>query len=73
MNKSYPTKQLGFLALVLIVLMALAVASCSSEDASQGEKAPPFSLAASTGERVSLEQLLQGHDTLVLVFYRGVF
>ena len=36
-------------------------------------RAPGFSLVSGEGSRVTLDQLLEGHDAVVLVFYRGFF
>ena len=43
-------------------------------DGSQGPyEAPAFSLATGFGPRVTLGELLEDHDAVVLVFYRGFF
>ena len=36
-------------------------------------RAPGFSLVSGVGSRVTLDHLLDGHDAVVLVFYRGFF
>lgn len=36
-------------------------------------RAPGFSLVSGVGNRVTLDQLLNEHDAVVLVFYRGFF
>ena len=43
-------------------------------DQAQGPfEAPGFSLATGFGERVTLADLLEDHEAVVLVFYRGFF
>ena len=63
-----------------VLLSALVVAACGSEPQAaerqqrpDEEKAPSFELPAARGGMMSLEQLLEGHDGLALVFYRGFF
>ena len=36
-------------------------------------RAPGFSLVSGVGDRVTLDNLLNEHDAVVLVFYRGFF
>ena len=36
-------------------------------------QAPDFSLPTGSGDTFTLDQLLEGHDALVLVFYRSFF
>ena len=38
-----------------------------------GDTAPHFSLISSAGGEVGLSGLLEEHETVVLVFYRGFF
>lgn len=38
-----------------------------------GDIAPAFSLHGGAGDTVALEEVLEGHDAVVLVFYRGFF
>ena len=38
-----------------------------------GSMAPGFSLTSALGDRVTLEELLEGRDAVVVVFYRGFF
>jgi hypothetical protein len=71
-NKSSPLPQLTLLTALLIATLTLVV-SCGQGSSSLSGDAPRFSLETSTGQQVTLEQLLDGNDVLVLVFYRGVF
>ncbi len=70
----------------LVVLVFLVGAGCSSReedstpdftpaaaDSREAEIAPDFTLAAADGREVALTQLLQEHEAVVLVFYRGFF
>ncbi len=38
-----------------------------------GSMAPGFALTSALGDRVTLDQLLEGRDAVVVVFYRGFF
>ena len=38
-----------------------------------GSKAPGFSLTSALGDRVTLADLLEGREAVVVVFYRGFF
>ena len=38
-----------------------------------GSMAPGFSLTSALGDHVSLDELLEGRDAVVVVFYRGFF
>ncbi|MBM3948254.1 MAG: hypothetical protein FJ312_03250 [SAR202 cluster bacterium] len=59
--------------LVLLAVVVPFVLACGEDAAPQAEKAPAFSLVSSEGAEVSLDNLLEGRDAVVLVFYRGVF
>lgn len=52
-----------------------AVASPSDKSAPSDDapKAPGFSLLSGLGNRVTLDELLEGHEAVVVVFYRGFF
>ena len=52
-----------------------AVASPSDESVPSDDapKAPGFSLLSGLGNRVTLDELLEGHEAVVVVFYRGFF
>ena len=39
----------------------------------EAPQAPDFSLPTGSGDTFTLDQLLEGHDALVLVFYRSFF
>ncbi|MDA1189721.1 MAG: hypothetical protein O2854_08625 [Chloroflexi bacterium] len=59
-------------------LLVLAVAGCSGGAASEATSsdarlAPDFSLSDSSGNVVVLSELLETHDAVVVVFYRGFF
>ena len=41
--------------------------------AAQNRRVPDFALPNAQGQTLSRDQLLRGHDALVLVFYRGYF
>jgi hypothetical protein len=63
-------------ALTAAVMLAAILVGCGllggAEGAPQeGDVAPDFTLAAVDGEEVSLSNILQDHETVVLVFYRG--
>ena len=58
------------LAALGVFLVLLGGAGCAS---SEVETAPGFSLPAANGREVALTQLLQEHEAVVLVFYRGFF
>jgi len=61
----------GVLMAALGVFLALlGGAGCASGEV---ETAPGFSLPAAHGREVALTQLLQEHEAVVLVFYRGFF
>ena len=73
-------RSLPALLMSAVLLGFLITAACGSEPqvAEQGqrtdeEKAPAFELPEARGGMVSLSQLLEGHDGLALVFYRGFF
>ena len=50
-----------------------APADTPTPSADSGPKVPGFSLLAADGSLVSLDDLLVGHEAVVLVFYRGSF
>ena len=55
---------------------APAQAPSPSEQSDQPQdlfKAPGFSLVSGMGARITLDELLEGHDAVVVVFYRGFF
>ena len=54
---------------------ATLVPSPTATQTPQGDapQAPDFSLPTGSGDLVTLDQLLEGHDALVLVFYRSFF
>ena len=56
--------------LTVVVLVLLAGAGCSTREEAS---APDFTLPAADGREVTLTQLLQEHEAVVLVFYRGFF
>ena len=58
------------LATLGIFLVLLGGAGCASREV---ETAPDFTLSAADGREVTLTQLLQQHQAVVLVFYRGFF
>ena len=58
---------------LITLLVVLSLSGGPAETLRVGEPAPAFTLNNSQGEPVGLEQLLAGHDSLVLVFYRGYF
>ena len=64
-------------AAILGVLMSAACGSepqaAEQESRPEEAKAPSFELPESRGGMMSLSQLLEGRDALVLVFYRGFF
>ncbi len=41
--------------------------------ARQGQQAPDFTARAADGREIALDKLLQEHQAVVLVFYRGFF
>ena len=47
--------------------------SGTSATADDGPKAPGFSLLSGLGDRVTLDELLEDHKAVVVVFYRGFF
>ena len=47
--------------------------SGTSASAEDGPKAPGFSLMSGLGNRVTLDELLEDHEAMVVVFYRGFF
>ncbi len=70
----------------LVVLVLLVGAGCSSREAEtapgftlpagdsrEAETAPGFTLPGPDGQEVALTQLLQEHEAVVLVFYRGFY
>jgi cytochrome oxidase Cu insertion factor (SCO1/SenC/PrrC family) len=64
--------------LTAVVMLAAILVGCGllggAEGAPQeGDVAPDFTLAAADGEEVSLSNIMQEHETVVLVFYRGFF
>lgn len=60
------------LLLLASVLSLVSLAACEQGGgAREGGKAPAFTLADARGEPAALEQLLNGKEALVLVFYRG--
>lgn len=58
------------LAVVSLFVVLLGGAACASQDS---ESDLWFSLTSSEGQEVSLENLAQEHDRVVIVFYRGYF
>lgn len=46
---------------------------CASGAPLEGDTAPDFDLAGADGRRGVLSQLVQRHEAVVLVFYRGFF
>lgn len=61
----------GLVAFAIAVIVAVAVFTRSAEAPQADEPAPPFTLASAGGAEVSLSGLLEQHDNVVLVFYRG--
>ena len=47
--------------------------SGTSATVDDGPKAPGFSLMSGLGNRVTLDELLEDHEAVVVVFYRGFF
>ena len=61
-------------ALAAFVIVILVLAGCSGNDDGTGlPAAPEFELTSSRGQRVSLSGVLQQHDSVAIVFYRGFF
>ena len=69
----------SWLALAALLGVLITVACGSEPQATEErpdpneEQAPSFELPAARGGMMSLSQLLDGRDALVLVFYRGFF
>ena len=69
----------SWLALAVLLGILITVACGSEPQAAEErpdpneEEAPSFELPAARGGMKSLAQLLEGHDALALVFYRGFF
>jgi len=61
----------GLLAAASLLIIVLGGAACGgSQDL---ESAPQFSLTSSQAQEISLDELIQEHDRVVIVFYRGYF
>ncbi len=61
----------GLLAVAALLIVLLGGAACGgSQDWDNGTA---FSLTSSQGQNVSLSELVQEHDRVVVVFYRGYF
>ncbi len=63
----------GFVAFAIAVIIAVAMVRRSDEPPQADEPAPQFTLTSASGAEVSLSGLLDQHDNVVLVFYRGFF
>ena len=58
--------------LVGIMVLLIALSACGGDVTSQVPiKAPGFSLMSGLGDRVTLDELLEGQKAAVVVFYRG--
>ncbi len=68
-TRDHPTRA-AFLVIVSLLIFLLGAAACSSDNS---DTAPGFSLTSSQGQEVSLDNLLEEHDAVVMVFYRGYF
>ena len=61
----------GILLATVVVLITLVLGGGGG--LREGDTAPDFTLGAADGRQVALKELLQGHEAVVLVFYRGFF
>ncbi len=60
----------GLLAVASLLIVLLGGAACASQDS---DATTEFSLTSSQGQEISLNELVQQHDRVVIVFYRGYF
>ncbi len=63
----------GLVVLAIVVILAAAIITRSGEPSQADGQAPPFTLESASGAEVSLSGLLDQHEKVVLVFYRGFF
>ncbi len=59
--------------LILLLVLVPAILLACGGTPKEGQPAPAFSLPGADGQEVSLGQLLQEHEAVILVFYRGFF
>ncbi len=64
---------LGVGILAMAVLTALVLLDGGVEPPQVGDRAPDFSLVGAGGPPVALADVLDDHEAVVLVFYRGFF
>lgn len=57
----------------LILLMAFVLGGCTKNDVQSGDEAPSFALQSASHGQLSLDNLLQDKQSVVIVFYRGFF
>lgn len=60
-------------SLVLVLSLAVMLAVACGESQTASNRAPDFSLQDSGGHEVVLAELLEEHEAVVIIFYRGFF